>query len=305
MCENGLFTLKVFSQPHPNLTSAYLSIGVPWANTIRPSTASLAETRFHRSIGFRLWFDASGKRGNTLSGDIYWLPETTEISVSESIDLILRDRYRLVFERIAPQWIKSFQLPSQITIIESIQEKEKMVMDLTDKLENDRLALDQESRFLKMLYEQGEDVLEPIVRDALRNLGAKVEEPKQRGKEDGRLIDISNRRGMLEIKGRTGNLRLSDIRELDNWVRNAIANESWHSKGIMIANLQCNKAPDKRKNTIPRNSLEAAENFDIIILTTTQLFHALVMDQNGTLDRNFFWDQVFSSKGICSLPEVR
>ena len=99
-------------------------------------------------------------------------------------------------------------------------------------------------------------------------------------------------------------LRLSDVRELDNWVRDAVANESWHSKGILIANLQCDTEPKKRKDIVPSNCLEAARNFGICIVTTTQLFQALVEQQKGKLDSRRFWDAVFATNGMCVLSEL-
>jgi hypothetical protein len=101
---------------------------------------------------------------------------------------------------------------------------------------------------------------------------------------------------MLEIKGRTGNLRLSDVRELHNWVSDALAEEELESKGILIVNLQCDEDPQRRKDFIPPNCAKAAARFDIAILTTTQLFQALVAHQESTLDRKKFWDALFAAQ---------
>jgi hypothetical protein len=288
----------------------YLALGAPGANSIRTVISNLAETRFHRAIGFQLYFDTYRVRSSSasgqvkMSGNVYWLPEPTETSVVEGIDLILRERYSLRFEKVPPKWVETFQLPNQLPIIKEIREKEAAIAELTRQLETERRKLALVSRFSKLLYEQGEDILEPIVRDALRDLGASVEDPKQRGREDGRLVDPFGRQGMLEIKGRSGNLRLSDVRELDNWVRDAIAHETWNSKGLLIVNLQCDEDPRKRRNFVPANCAEAAKTFDISILTTTQVFHALVSDQKGELDRKVFWERVFAARGICDLPSL-
>jgi hypothetical protein len=218
--------------------------------------------------------------------------------------LILRERYGLCFEKSAPEWITKFPLPSQAPIVREIRDKEIRLAKLTEELQAANLRLIQAGRLSKLLYEQGEDVLEPIVRDALRELGAMVEDPKTRGREDGRLTDPSGRQGMLEVKGRSGSLRLSDVRELDQWVRDGLVDEGWNSKGILIANLQCDEDPRTRKEFIPPNCASAAERVNISILTTAQLFQALVLDQKGELDRKVFWDRVFSAKGICDLPNL-
>jgi len=239
-----------------------------------------------------------------VSAKIFWLPAPTEVRSREAIDLLLRERYGLIFEKEPPKWIAKYSLPAEGPIGQRIIDKEVEVAKLLEELEAERIRLAQASRFRKLLYEQGEDVLEPVVRDALRQLGAVVQEPQQRGREDGRLTDLNGRLGMLEVKGRTGDLRLSDVRELDQWVRDAVANENWNSKGILIANLHCDDEPSKRRNTIPKNCLDTARNFHICILTTTQIFRAILDDQNGKLERLKFWGEVFASNGSCNVPEL-
>ncbi len=214
------------------------------------------------------------------SGKVVWLPEPTEISAAESINLILKQRYGLEFQTEPPHWIGGCSLPAEIPIIEEIHKHELTINSLTSELESARRKLTDASKFRKLLYEQGADVLEPLVRDGLRQLGAAVTDPKQRGKEDGRLVDQFGRNAMLEIKGRTGNLRLSDVRELDQWVRDALAYED------------------------PPNCDKFAKRVDISIVTTSQLFQALISDQQGMLDRKELWNDIFAGKGLCTLPDL-
>jgi hypothetical protein len=299
------FYLQALGAKQPEFVSNYAAIADPQANSISLKIkTSLAETRFQRSIGFAMWFTLY-RHGNPVkdSGAVSWLPETTEVSAVEAIDLILRERHGLQFESTPPDWIGDFSLPSQLPINQEIHDKGSAILDLTTQLETAKRRLVEATRFQKLLYEQGEDALEPIVRDVLRELGASVDEPKQRGREDGRLIDSFSRQGMLEVKGRTGSLRLSDVRELDQWVRDAVADEGWESKGILVVNLQCQQDPRDRREFIPTNCASAAARFDISIVTTTQLFQAMVADQQGDLDRKQFWDSVFAAKGICDLPD--
>ncbi len=304
------FYLEGFESEWGDFARQYVALGSPEADSLGPNLVPLAETRFHRPISFMLSFEASKRTGSSgsrivrTSGHVYWFPAPTEVSTGDAIDLILRHRYGLAFEKEPPCWIGKFHLPSQLPIEKQIREMEVAIQNLEAQLGAARVQLARESRFLKLLYEQGEDVLEPVVRDALGLLGATVQNPRQRGREDGRLVDPYGRLAMLEIKGRLGSLRLSDVRELDNWVRDAMANENWQGKGVLIANLQCEKEPSRRENFIPANCLETAKTFDIAILTTAQLFQALVLSQKGDLNGRAFWDHLFSAQGICDLQGV-
>ena len=164
--------------------------------------------------------------------------------------------------------------------------------------------VEQERQFAALLYEQGQDALEPVVREALRRLGARVDEAKVAGREDGRLIVLPGRKGMLEIKGRTGTLRLADVRQLDQWVRDAKVDEKWDSKGILVANMLRGLKPQLRKDTYPRNCIEAAEKSGLCLLSTYQVFRALELFQESRLDTVAFWDRVFSASGVCDLSRL-
>lgn len=119
------------------------------------------------------------------SGPVYWLPEPTEVTTSEAIDLILRERYGFQFERTPPTWITEFPLPSQKPIVQEIGDKELKIVELTTQLAAAKRRFVEASKFQKLLYEQGEDVLEPIVRDGLRELGANVDDQSNEDEKTG------------------------------------------------------------------------------------------------------------------------
>lgn len=146
--------------------------------------------------------------------------------------------------------------------------------------------------------------MEEIVRDALGQLGAVVSEPAHAGIEDGRLTEARHGNAMLEIKGRAGQLRLGDVRQLDGWMRTAMADEAWDGKGILIANLRLNEPPGDRSDVVAPNALAFAQRVGISILTTSQLYEAIRLDQEGALDREAFWSAIFDASGLVFLPSV-
>jgi hypothetical protein len=156
-----------------------------------------------------------------------------------------------------------------------------------------------------LLYEQHVEGLEPVVRDALRALGATVSDPKPKeNREDGRLTAPGGQIGMLEIKGRTKSLSLRDVRQLEQWVRDAFSQENLVSKGILIANMYCGQPPKLRDKAFPPNCIDSAKIANLCLMTTTQLFRALCSYQREELDIAEFWNTVFNTDGVCSLPEL-
>lgn len=315
------FATPQLSKIIPTYTDSpyYYRIIHPQCRGINARLKPIAQTRFQQPIAYELqiqglqvvqsedyWHGPLGRHEMQpimTSGRIIWLPPTTDISNYEAVSLILRERYGLGFEEVAPAWVEVYKLPHQLPLEAEIDRLEQEIQALTEQLGTERHHLLEASRFRKLLYEQGE-ALELVVRDALRELGAQVDDPKLRTHEDGRLIDPTGRQGMLEIKGRTGPLRLSDVRELDQWVRDGIANENWQSKGLLIANLGCGTPPLQRRDLFPLNCVRTGQQYGQCFITTTQLFRALCSHQRGELDLTAFWDTIFSTNGVCLLPEL-
>jgi hypothetical protein len=59
-----------------------------------------------------------------------------------------------------------------------------------------------------------------------------------------------------------------------------------------------------RGEPFPPNYIQAAKKFDLCLMTTTQLFKALYALQRGELNLDLFWDALFSTSGVCPLPDI-
>jgi len=301
-------------------SKAFIAAVNPAADAFEPVFVPLARTRFGAAVGFTLAF-LLGRRaegGEYIQGRRYqpgeaisvgcarsvlWLPAATRVSPSGAVDRLLASRYGLAAQAPEPAWLNDILLPAEIPIRGEIAALTKQRSEVSSQIDRASVDLIRERQFLQLLYEQGEDVLEPVVREALRHLGADVEDPTVKGREDGRLTDPRERSGILEIKGRTGSLRLSDVRELDQWVRDSLIEEGRRSKGILIFNGFSNLNPADRPDPFPSNCVQAAERSGIVLLTTRQVLEALTRLQVGKLNVDEYWDAVFGEDGVSQLPE--
>lgn len=290
---------------HPYQYGDYLGPVDLAGHQIKVRMQPIAKTRFEGLIAFEMQYLVFHRETDellALSGDMIFLPPPTELSTSDAIEALLRERYKIGGSKEPPKWAQNYSLPR-------IDAAKAAMRDIQTQI--DQLALDyghaeaeaqHESRFLGLLYEQGDDLLEPLVREALRVLGAKVIDPQRRRQEDGRLIDPYGRKAVLEIKGRDNQLPLKDVRQLVDWV-SQLQTEGWN-KGILIANLFRNSPPSEREDVYASNSLQRASANNLALVTTTQLFRALQSHQAGTLDLQKFWDELFRASGPCSLSEL-
>ncbi|MBA7687314.1 hypothetical protein ES703_95775 [subsurface metagenome] len=76
------------------------------------------------------------------------------------------------------------------------------------------------------------------------------------------------------------------------------------SKGILVANLKNLQDPTNRKGIFPDNCIKAAENLGLCLVTSTQLFNALILLQQNKLNQKQFWDSIFNGIAICKYPEL-
>ena len=262
---------------------------------------ALWTTRFKREIAiqFRIKYNFSSSQDSYTSNALIWLPPPTAISPKEAIDLILANRYGVIYEQDEPKWIGEYELPNQRPVEEKILNTKNKIDELKSTLLLEKQNLRKERRFLKLLYETG-DALEKIVLDALTELGAKVDKPEKTNLEDGRIEDPDGRHGMLEIKGVTGSASLKNVRQVNDWVQKAIVEEAWKGKGILIVNAFRNTPLKDRENPFPKNCIAAAKRVKVSMLTTADLFHAICSYQKGDWDPKSFWNQIFENDGVCN-----
>jgi hypothetical protein len=286
----------------------------PWAEGFVATWEPLAATRYGDPVAVQLdisaylttkrqtQFTNAEYRTERAPGEVYWLPTPTEVSQHEAIDLLLRE-IGITVESQPPAWLNDFLLPEYRRKLAAVSLERAQLETAREQLATAEAAAAEQSRFERLLFEQGKDALEPVVREALTRLGATVSEPAVPGIEDGRVIDPHGRAAMLEIKGRRGQLKLEDVRQLDGWTRTAIAEEGWNGKGLLFANLKLEEPPDQRLDLVAPNALAFAQRVGIAIVTTAQVHEALRELETGTFDSEAFWDTLFSTNGSVALTQ--
>ncbi len=227
------------------------------------------------------------------SGRAIWLPETDTINAEAAIDLLLTRCYGVgIPPKAQPTWLGSFTLPSVERLQSEAGQLEQDLDPLLTRRSKLRASIETESAYLEVLYETG-NRLEVVVWTILEELGATVQEPADSSREDGRLttpIDIDL---VLEIKGRIGKIGLGDVRQLDQWVTDAIypdddqEPESW--EGLLIANSECDTDPQKRGEPLASNAGDLLRKRGLHIVSTVDLVDALTQSQRDEFDAEAWW----------------
>jgi hypothetical protein len=145
-----------------------------------------------------------------------------------------------------------------------------------------------------------------LVREALSELGGDVTAPDRKGVEDGRIVDPTGRKMILEVKSRAGASKLDDVRQLQDWVTAALTDDSqdWDGSGLLVVCTFAETPIGERGEAFPHNTRERAKRFGQALLTTTQLFRALADAQDGRLSTDQFWQSIREADPLCDLPEL-
>jgi hypothetical protein len=299
MCDGWMCHLQdmrrvAFEEEAANLLS-------PGAKGLRFDFGALATTKAGEALAFILRVTAKGRDTEARSGRLWWLPPTAG-PPEDAVLWVLNNTLGIKQERPEPSWASEYRIPGEDGIeIELVALRDQMtkLRETYAQAQERRRVLTQ---FRRLLYEN-EDPLEVIVRDTFRELGAKVEDPEVRGKDDGRVIDPYGRKFLLEVKGRGGTLKRQDVRELDDWVQEAAEKDHWKGKGLLVANLLIGADLPGRKDLVPPNCRELLERNGSCLLLSTQLFRAFVDHREGSLDLRAFWDALWNTSGIATQPE--
>jgi hypothetical protein len=285
---------------------------------VQVAVAPIATTRYEKLIAMRIHLaavaytrtvgrysdqpDPSSGQVVARSSPVFWLPKPDRVSAEESIDTILRERFGIALVTRVPDWASSYSLPDEAPIAESISTLERERSDLEHRISEVRAAANSAAKPRLLLYEKGREALEPVVREVLRELGSRVEEPEANGIEDGMLF-CQYGSAVLEIKGRTGPIKQDDVRQVVQWAGDARLRDGVEYKPLIVGNAHCETPLEERGAPLAPNAERYAINGSVAVVTTAQLFEALRRKQAGSFDEATFWKTVFESNGLARLPQ--
>jgi hypothetical protein len=235
------------------------------------------------------------------SGPVVILPQPTELTIEESIRLILAKLYGVALESVEPEWLQNYKVPGEEELEEEIRYSEQRIEEEKRKIEQKTEQFKDLTKFKKLLTEAN-DVLEEIVWETLEDLGATVKRPDEPGKSDGWFTDYKGQKAVLEIKGKRGrkSIATEDVRELENWVSDGLAKREDY-KGILFGNPFREEQPENRREPFPPDVRRFAEKRHQCIVTTAQLFEAFKRVKTGKIKAEAIFDKLMETNGVCEL----
>lgn len=185
-----------------------------------------------------------------------------------------------------PEWVGNVSVPGAEANDARIAELEKKMEEATVELS--RLS-GEKSRLLNfrvLLFGYGKSLLEPVVRQSLRELGFKVLEPEEYdGEWDVDLTDEGTGASAVgEVEGSEGAINVDKLRQLLDYVE-AEENDGRRRKGILVGNGYRSKGLDEpeRREQFAEMAVKRARGFEYCLLPTSDLFAAVcaVLQRSG------------------------
>ncbi|MFZ0455493.1 MAG: hypothetical protein WAM24_17240 [Ignavibacteriaceae bacterium] len=239
----------------------------------------------------------------TVHGPIIFLPEIS-LSEDETIVNVLQDICGVHTSLPEPEWIKDFIAPGQKTIDDEIAKINIELENVFNRLQDAQKRKQDIRNCLKLLYER-EFALEPAVIDTLRVLGAHVEEPSEKNKEDGWIVvktEQSTYEGVLEIKStKSDYFDENGRKQLLDWIDRGRSLRQKNYKGLFIGSNAVNKPLHERPWAFSDSWTKAAELSSICALKTEDLYFIYLLYSKKKIDIDKFWDDLFNTNGVFNM----
>lgn len=167
-----------------------------------------------------------------------------------------------------PTWLRSYSLPG-IELLESAEsEAQDQIAAAQQRLTSVREELTTTGRLRGLLWQEGPDELEPLVREAFRTIGFDVEASPDR---PGWLGD-GPVRALFEVEGSSGTVNEAPYVRLQRRLETDLLETKQPKRGVIVINGQRGLDPEQRTAETSETLRVAAASRGYALLTTMRLF---------------------------------
>jgi len=241
-------------------------------------------------------------------GHIVLLPSSYHYQNGELVERCIKELLGDKEPSQIPSWATPILVPGQQEVLSELGGVEAKIEELGK--ERSKLVAKNEDleRWKWLLYETGKHRLEPVVRDALSLLNCEVV-PQPDEASDG-LVKCEYGTALLEIEGAKETVKIDKVAQLIINMGNSLATRREVVKGILVGNpfreeTPANRPPkDSQKQLFSRELLETAENQNIAVLLSSDLYEVicrLLLGQLSDAEKQSFRQRIFTDKGLIRL----
>lgn len=191
------------------------------------------------------------------------------------------------FRTPPPDWAKTLGIPGEaeiLTRIQSVEKKRTQIEKQLAKLSDEQNKL---GAFRGLLYEQG-GPLEDVVLRALNLMGFTADRFKQDDMEHDVVMESNEGRALAEIEGKDKkSINIDKVDQLSRIVDEDFSMRGEYSHGVLVGNSHRMLPLDQRGEPFTEKARKAAERKQFGLLTSAELFKAVVKVLENPEDEDF------------------
>jgi hypothetical protein len=254
---------------------------------------------FHRIVHHEYGERSLQREPELRTGELVLLPEPTECSDRDAVNVLLEDFFGVPRATLPPEWTDALRIPGE----EALLEKGTAFADELRRIQEDRkglsVRLEELCWYKRLMYETG-PALETVCRRVLQELGATVGDAEV-AKED-IVLEFEGNKAIAEVKGNTGAVKLDDLRQLGHYKDDYRIKLGREVKGILLGNPWRLVPPSERRQAaFTPDACSYASDRSIALVTTVALYEALCRVRESKATGAEVLRKMFAGSGIASL----
>ena len=239
------------------------------------------------------WDPNTRRAGGTLT----LLPVFDEYHTESLIDTLLR-RSRVVEETPLPKWVSTIEIPGEASLKSELADEKKKLESVEARIKGFQDSLSELQKYKGLLYQTG-FTLQEQVKSTLEKVGANVEPSIV---TDEFIIGVNGKEALIEVKGNVKSVTKDDVAQLVTDSMEHLKTTGQEIKGVLIGNGWRLEPPEQRdtrgKPIFSREAIRIAENHNIGLISTTELFKAYCNTLKQPQHKTEILGKIISGKGV-------
>lgn len=242
------------------------------------------------------WSSEPSQRG----GNLVLLPVIDMHNTAPHIEVLLRQTKEIT-ETPPPSWVDTVEIPGEAALKGEVATSTQALREAEARVKESEARLDELQNYKKLLYETGLP-LQERVKLTFEALGATT---KPSVVTDEFIISIEGKDALVEVKGVGKSITKDDIGQLIIDKGEHIKATGHDVKGILVGNAWRCLPPEQRdsrgKPIFPDPIVAIAQNHDIGLISTVQLFRAFCKIREEPQQKKEILKKVITGRGIITL----
>jgi len=242
------------------------------------------------------WYPDTASEG----GQLLILPVFDFYHTESLIEHLLK-MSKIVEATPPPDWLNSIEVPDESSLKQELSAQKVEMQEMEARIRTTLESLSGLQKIKGILFETGL-TLQELVKLSLDRIGARI---KPSAVTDEFIIEINAKEALIEVKGNVKSVTKDNVAQLVTDLMEHLKTTGQEIHGILIGNGWRLEPPEQRdignKTIFSRDAIKVAENHNIGLLSTTELFKAYCQILENPIQKDEVLNKIIGGVGIIKL----